>query len=123
MNYFSKLFASSSFWDSVLTMVGRVLLALFVASIFILCDSLSAKWGKHGSLWAFLLMVPLAPVGYWFFGYMNRNLSLSIVTGLVNVFLLIGTVSVGIFYFNDDLFLRHYIGLGFAFASLVLLAW
>lgn len=95
---------------------------IFSASLFIASDSFSAKWGKSGSLWALGLMFILAPMGYLMFGLLNRNTTLSVSSGLVNMMLLIGTVLIGIFVFKDELTTRQTAGLVLAFVALGLMS-
>ncbi len=96
--------------------------AIGTASIFVFCDSMSAFWAKKGGFWPFLLMVLFAPLGYICFGMLSSRTSLSTASGLVNMFLLIGTVLVGTIVFKDQLSMRQYLGLAFAVLSIFLLA-
>lgn len=91
------------------------------ALLFILSDSLSANWGKNGNVWSLVIMCFVAPVGYVLFGLLNRNTSLSVSSGLVNIFLIIGTILIGIFYFDDVLTTRQSFGLIFAIIAVILL--
>ncbi len=71
------------------------------ALTFIFSDWLAANWGKNGSLLSLLLMCVVAPTGYVLFGLLNRYKSLSVSSGLVNVILIIGTVLIGVTFFDD----------------------
>ena len=102
-------------WNSKWLLVG---IATF---IFILSDSLSASWGKSGNLIALIAVCFLAPFGYFFFGLLSKNNTLSVASGLVNVMIVIGTILIGIFYFNDDITYRQKIGLVFAVLSVFLM--
>lgn len=98
------------------------LAVLGTASVFILCDSLSAQWGKRGDKVALGLMIVISPLGYACFGWLNQSTTLSAASGMVNMFLLMGTVAVGVFYFNDELTYKQYVGLAFALIAIILLA-
>ncbi|MBP9773124.1 MAG: hypothetical protein KBD00_00660 [Candidatus Peribacteraceae bacterium] len=89
--------------------------------LFILSDALAANWAKNDSPVSIALLLALAPLGYIFFGYLNKIRSLSVSSGLVNMFLLIGTILVGVFIFNDSITVKQIIGLCFAFVAVFLL--
>jgi hypothetical protein len=97
-------------------------LILLSAAIFVLSDTLSASWGKTGNRFSLIAMLITAPLGYIAFAILNKNTTLSVSSGLVNIFLLIGTICVGIFYFGDSLTIRQGAGLVFATVAVVLLA-
>ncbi len=99
----------------------RWLLIIISAGFFIVSDSLSANWGKTGNMSSLILVCLIAPVGYFFFGLLNRNNSLSVSSGLVNMILIIGTIFMGIFYFKDDITPRQKLGLIFAVTAVVLM--
>lgn len=104
-------------------MLSRTLLAaLGTALIFVFCDSMSAYWAKKGSVLALVVMAIFAPIGYVCFGLLSNHVTLSAASGLVNMFLLLGTVLVGVYVFNDTLSTRQYLGLGFAIVAILLLA-
>lgn len=97
-------------------------LILISASAFVLCDYLSANWGKNNSVVSLFIMFSIAPIAYVLFGILNRTKSLSVSSGLVNMLLLIGTILVGIFIFKDQLNIKQIIGLIFAITAIGLLA-
>lgn len=97
------------------------LLIIGSALLFIASDYLSAYWGKMGNASSLLLAFVTAPVGYYLFGLLNRNNSLSVSSGLVNTILIIGTILIGIFYFHDVITLKQKIGLVFAVTAVMLL--
>jgi len=92
------------------------------ALVFILCDSLSARWGQTGKDTIMHFVIPLAPLGYILFGILNRQSSLSINSGLVNSIIIISTICVGVFFFGDVLSIKQFIGLGFAILAVIFLA-
>ncbi len=102
--------------------MNRWLAIVGTAAVFVLCDSLAALWGKRDHRIALILFILLSPLGYCCFGLLNRNTSLSAASGLVNVFLIMGTVSVGIYFFDEKLGIREIAGLGFAIMAIILLA-
>lgn len=92
------------------------------ASVFILCDSLSARWGQSGKDVIMHFVIPLAPLGYILFGILNRHSSLSINSGLVNSVIVISTICIGVFFFGDELTVKQMAGLAMAVLAVVLLA-
>lgn len=102
--------------------LARIGFALLTASFFIVCDSLSANWGKTGNITSLIIMFNLAPFGYILFGKLNESTSLSIASGLVNMTIIIGTVLVGIFVFHDTLSTRQIIGLVSAVLAVALMS-
>jgi len=99
----------------------RVFLVLLTASFFIICDTMSAYWGRNGGVIYLILIINLAPIGYFLFAFLNRTNSLSISSGLVNMMLIIGTVSIGIFGFHDALTIRQMVGLTFSIIAVALM--
>lgn len=102
--------------------VLRWLEVIACASVFIVCDSLSARWGHSGKDVIMHFVIPLAPLGYILFGVLNRQSSLSVNSGLVNSVIVISTICIGVFFFGDDLSFRQMMGLGMAVLAVVLLA-
>jgi drug/metabolite transporter (DMT)-like permease len=98
-----------------------VLVAL-TGGLFILCDSLSANWGKTGSLKSLLIVFGLAPTTYLLFGLLNQKISLGIAGSLVNLLIVIGTVLVGNLYFHEVLTKTQLIGVFTACLAMVLLS-
>jgi multidrug transporter EmrE-like cation transporter len=101
--------------------VYKWILIFACAAFFILSDSLSASWGKTGQANPLIVMTILAPIGYLLFGLINRNSTLAVSSGLVNVIIIIGTIMVSVFYFKDPVTGRQTIGLLFAFLAVALL--
>ncbi len=99
----------------------RIFLILLTASFFIICDSLSAYWGRNGGVLYLLLIINLAPIGYFLFALLNRTNSLSISSGLVNMVIIIGTITIGIFGFQDALTVRQIFGLAFSLVAVALM--
>jgi hypothetical protein len=98
--------------------LGMVILCAF---FFVLCDTLSAHWGKTGNKTSLVLVILFAPIGYLIFGYINHNHPLSLSGGWVNVMIAIATVCVGTFGFGEKIAHRHKFGFVLALVSLILL--
>lgn len=96
-------------------------LVLFCGAIFTLCDSLSANWGKTGNWQSMAIVIVLAPFTYLLFGLLNQKVQLGIAGSLVNLIIVVGTVLVGTFYFQEAMTFRQLIGLAFAVIAIVLL--
>lgn len=92
------------------------------ATIFILCDAISAFWARTGNHMALAGICVLAPLGYYLFGILNKQISLSVSSGLVNVFLLTGAILFGVFIFHDHLTSKQIAGLFFATITIFLLS-
>ncbi|MFA5799930.1 MAG: hypothetical protein WC840_03135 [Candidatus Peribacteraceae bacterium] len=101
---------------------SKLFLVILSAAIFLLADSLSANWGKNGSVLSLVLMCIVGSVGYFLFGLLNQKVQLGVAGGLVNVILVVGTVIVGWMYFGESLMLRQYVGLVLAGAAILLLS-
>ena len=99
----------------------KYFLVLTSAMVFILSDSLSAYWGKNGDFWSLASFVVIAPIGYLLFGILNRNTSLAVGSGLVNMVLIIGNVIVSLLYFSEKITLKESFGLLLAFLAIILL--
>jgi multidrug transporter EmrE-like cation transporter len=97
------------------------LLVFGCAAIFILCDSLSAHWGKTGHKHSLALFVVLAPFSYALFALINKRIDLAIAGALVNTIIVVGAVLVGVFVFREQLSTTQYIGIGLALVSVTLL--
>ena len=97
-------------------------LVIGTASLFIISDSLSAHWGKTGNIYSIIIMIFIAPLGYLFFGILNKKMSLAASSVLVNLMIIAGGVLVGIFYFKEILTLKQIIGLLFGAVAIVLLS-
>lgn len=97
-------------------------LVLSCAAVFVICDALSAAWGKSGDPWYLTLVFALAPLGYLLFGIINNTRTLSVSSGLVNSVIVISTVFIGIFYFGDELTIKQTLGLVCAVAAILLVS-
>lgn len=97
------------------------MLIIICAAAFILCDTLSAHWGRTNNQASLVTMSILAPIGYIVFGQTNRNSNLAVSSGMVNMMLIIGTIMISIFYFKDVLTIRQTFGLGFAITAVGLM--
>jgi len=97
------------------------LILLSSAFLFILADFLSANWGKTGSVASLGIMCILAPFSYFLFGVLNKHMSLSVSSALVNMLIVLGGVLVGVLYFKDALSMKQYAGIATALLSIYLL--
>ena len=98
------------------------LLILCCAAMFIVCDTLSANWGKTGNRLSLVIMFALSPVAYLLFGILNKEETLSISSGLVNIMIIIGAILIGIFFFKDIVNVRQGIGLLLAIIAVILMS-
>lgn len=97
-------------------------LILSSAAMFILCDSLSANWGKTRNATSIIIMFALAPLAYLIFAELNKKESLSISSGLVNMMIIIGAILIGVFYFKDVITVKQGLGLFLAVLAVILMA-
>ncbi len=97
------------------------LLIFISAALFVYCDYLSTNWARFNSLYSIVGVFVLAPIGYILFGLLTRSKTVSVSSGLVNMFLLIGTILVGIFLFKDALSIKQEMGLVLAVIAIALL--
>ncbi|OCQ94670.1 hypothetical protein BCD67_04170 [Oscillatoriales cyanobacterium USR001] len=97
-------------------------LVLFCGGLFTVCDSLSANWGKTGDWKSIVLVCLLSPITYLVFGLLNQKMDLGIAGSLVNLIIVIGTVLIGAFYFQEVLTNTQLLGLFLACCAIVLLS-
>lgn len=91
------------------------------AALFILCDGLSAHWGKTGSGRSLAIVMLLSPVSYFMFAFINTRLNLAVTGALVNTIVVAGAVLVGAVVFKEDVSKAQYLGIALALAAVTLL--
>ena len=101
---------------------SKWILVIASSSLFIISDSLSAHWGKTGSVKSLLFLIPLAPLGYLLFGLLNRKMSLGASASLVNLMIVLGAVLIGKLYFHEMLTIPQYVGIIFAIMAIALIS-
>lgn len=94
---------------------------LVCAGMFILCDGLSAHWGKTGNGRSLAYVMLLSPLSYWAFALINTRLNLAVTGALVNTIVVVGAVLVGTFVFKEEVSLMQYVGIALALVSVTLL--
>jgi drug/metabolite transporter (DMT)-like permease len=94
---------------------------LLCAALFILCDGLSAHWGKTGSGRSLAIVMLLSPVCYFAFALINTRLNLAVTGALVNTIVVAGAVLVGAVVFKEDVSKAQYLGIALALAAVTLL--
>lgn len=99
----------------------KYFLILCSASAFIAADAFSANWGKTGHGLSLMLMLIAGCLGYLLFGLLNQKTSLAVSGGLVNVTLVVGSLAVSFFYFEEILSIRQLIGIFFACVAIALM--
>jgi drug/metabolite transporter (DMT)-like permease len=100
----------------------RLALAFLTAGIFILCDGISARWGKQGGIALLAILCVLASLGFVLFGVLNRSETLSTSSALVNPTIAIGTILVGVLLFQDPIGPRQLVGFLLAVGAVGLLS-
>lgn len=103
-------------------LITHWLLILTSTLLFILCDTLAANWSKNNNNLSIVALAFLAPVGYIFFGLINKDRTLATSSGIVNMGLLIGTVLMSIFFFREGMTSSQMVGLIFAILAVYFLA-
>ncbi len=98
-----------------------VCLVLLCAGMFVLCDGLSAHWGKTGSGRSLLMALLLSPISYSAFAFINTRLDLSVTGALVNTLVVVGGALVGVLVFKEELSSMQYVGIALAILSVTLL--
>lgn len=94
---------------------------LLCAALFILCDGLSADWGKTGSGRSLAIVALLSPVGYFAFAFINTRLNLAVTGALVNTIVVAGAVVVGALVFKEEVSRAQYLGIALALVAVTLL--
>jgi len=91
------------------------------AGLFILCDGLSAHWGKTGSGRSLVIVMLLSPVSYFAFAFINKRLNLAVTGALVNTIVVAGALIVGAVVFKEEVSAAQYIGIALALIAVTLL--
>ncbi|ANT51328.1 hypothetical protein [Mesorhizobium amorphae] len=94
---------------------------LLCSGMFILCDGLSAHWGKTGNGRSLASVMLLAPLSYSTFAFINTRLNLAVTGALVNTIVVVGAALVGTFVFKEQLSSMQYLGIVLAVISMTLL--
>lgn len=94
---------------------------LLCAGLFILCDGLSAHWGKTGNGRSLAIVMLLSPLSYWAFALINTRLNLAVTGTLVNTIVVAGAVLVGAIVFKEEVSSTQYIGIALALIAMTLL--
>lgn len=100
----------------------HIFLVLSCAAVFIICDTLSAIWGKTLDPKYLTIIFALSPIGYFLFGRITTTQGLAISSGLLNCMIVISTVFIGVFFFGEELAVRQVVGLVFAVAAILLVS-
>ena len=91
------------------------------AGLFILCDGLSAHWGKTGNGRSLAIVMLLSPLSYSAFAFINTKMDLAVTGALVNTIVVVGAVLVGVIVFKEELSSMQYVGIALALVSVTLL--
>jgi multidrug transporter EmrE-like cation transporter len=105
-------------------MRGYIFIWIFVvasAALFILCDALSAHWGKTDSRNSLLLVMALSPISYYLFALVNQRVELAVAASLVNTMVVVGGIVVGVVFFGETLSHLQMAGIGMAICAVTLL--
>lgn len=94
---------------------------LLCSGMFILCDGLSAHWGKTGSSRSPAYVMLLSPLSYWAFAFINTRLSLAVTGALVNTIVVAGAILVGAIVFKEEVSSLQYVGIALALIAVTLL--
>lgn len=103
------------------TSVLVTLLVIVCSALFVLCDGLSAHWGKTGSARSLFVVMLLAPVSYSAFALINQRMDLAVTGALVNTLVVAGTSLVGVLVFKEQLSTLQYCGVGCALVGITLI--
>lgn len=90
--------------------------------LFIVSDSLAADWSKNNHKISLLALFFIAPLGYIFFGLLNKDRTLATSSGIVNMGLLIGTVLVSALFFEESINFKQTLGISLALIAMYFLA-
>lgn len=91
------------------------------AAMFILCDGLSAHWGKTAKTSSMVIAGCLAPVSYLLFALLNQKADLAVAGALVNTVVVFGAIVVGYFFFGEEPSRMQMVGMGMALGAVTLL--
>ena len=94
---------------------------LVCAGLFILCDGLSAHWGKTGSGRSLAYVMLLSPISYGAFALINTRLNLAVTGALVNTIVVAGAMLVGAIVFKEEVSSLQFVGRGLALFGVTLL--
>jgi len=91
------------------------------AGLFILCDALSAHWGKTDNRNSLLLVLALSPISYYLFAMVNQRMEMAVAVSLVNTMVVVGGILVGVLFFGESLSNMQMAGIGMAIGAVTLL--
>jgi multidrug transporter EmrE-like cation transporter len=94
---------------------------LLCAGMFILCDGLSAHWGKTGNGRSLAIVMLISPLSYSAFAFINTKMNLAVTGALVNTIVVVGALFVGVIVFKEEVSAMQYLGIALAVASVTLL--
>lgn len=97
------------------------IVVLLCSGMFILCDGLSAHWGKTGNNRSLTIVMALAPLSYSAFAFINTRINLAVTGALVNTIVVVGAALVGVLIFKEELSWMQYLGIALAVISMTLL--
>lgn len=110
--------------SAVIPMRNQVIIWSLVAAsagLFILCDGLSAHWGKTANTTSIVLAISLSPLSYLFFAALNQRADLAVAGALVNTVVVLGAIVVGILVFGEQPSRTQIVGIGMAIGAVTLL--
>jgi drug/metabolite transporter (DMT)-like permease len=96
-------------------------LVFLSGGLFLICDFLSANWGKTGNFQSLLIACFLAPLSHLLFGLLNQKVSMGLAVSLINLLIIISSVIVGKFYFHEVLNKNQLLGVFIACIAIILL--
>lgn len=99
----------------------QLLFVIITAAFFVFSNLVTFQWTKTGQNWLWIPVFLSACIGYVFFGYYVKQTNLSISSGLVDAFIVIFSILIGIFILKDVVTFKQTIGLLFAIVAVTLI--
>lgn len=98
-----------------------ILISIAVALLFVLANSLAMKSLESGREWVVWVSGSVGFVAFIGFRYVCKQYGLAIASGIVDSSLTIITILVGIFFFQETLSVRQYLGLAMIVGGILLI--
>lgn len=89
--------------------------------MFVGGNTITAQWAKTNNHVLWIPIFLCAVIGYVLFGFLVRQTNLAIGTGLVDALLVVASITIGVFTFEDPVNTQQVVGLVFASLAVILL--
>ena len=97
----------------------QILLVTITTGLFVVGNTITAHWAKTNNHFLWVPIIISAVIGYFLFGLLVKQTNLTISAGLIDAFLVIISIKIGIFIFKDVVTFKQVIGLVLACIAVI----